>query len=192
MKTEKNIYQKIQIVRSELLKSGIKKSGKNDAVGFNYYELSDFLPRLNELMTKYKIMTHFTMSKEAATLEVINTEKPEEKIEFSLPVADVNMRTESTEAEPIQKLGGQVTYMRRYLLQVAFEISEKDIVDPRDQAIPTRPEDDLIQAQVDQIRGAKDLEELSTVAQGIKNSKGFNKEKALLKHYTIKKEELLK
>lgn len=185
-----NIYQKTQAIRNALQEGGVTKSGKNDNEGFNYYELGDFLPQLNKLMDEYQVMTFFIMGKESATLDVINSEKPEEKLTFTLPVAEVNLSSDK-KAEPIQKLGGQVTYMRRYLLQVAFEISVKEVVDSTNQITKEDP-NQLSESDIDRIRGAEDADELFDICQDIRATKGFNKEKSLLYFYTLKKKEFKK
>lgn len=189
-KTEKkmNIYEKIQLIRSEIAKSDIKRSSRNSDKGFTYLELPDYLPLINKLGAEHGIMTHFTMTEQLGTLKVFDTSKPKDCLEWALPVAELVME----DAEGIQVMKGKTTYMRRTLFEVAFEISVKDTVDAQGKAVATRPEEDLPQASVDKIRATKDIEELAKVCQDIKNAKGFNKEKALLRHYTVKKEELLK
>jgi hypothetical protein len=65
-------------------------------------------------------------------LTVINASEPEEKIEFVSPTAEVEIgkkRDGTGGAEPIQNLGGKITYMRRYMLMTAFEMVESDIVE---------------------------------------------------------------
>ena len=128
-----NLLQKIQKCRVELQNSKLKKSGKNKFAGFDYYELADFLPRVNELFEKYKLFSHFTLTKEIATLEVFDTEKIIKKgdieffdsITFSNPVAEINIKG----ANAIQSLGGTNTYLKRYLYLNLLEIVESDSFD---------------------------------------------------------------
>ena len=47
-----NIFEKIQAVRVELRHTKLKMSGKNKFANYEYMELDDFLPTLNELMNK--------------------------------------------------------------------------------------------------------------------------------------------
>ena len=53
-----NIFTKIQHVRAELQTKNIIKSGINKFSGFSYFELSDFLPAINELCLKYHLFTY--------------------------------------------------------------------------------------------------------------------------------------
>src|SRR3972149_9623008 len=116
----KNVYQKIQKVRRQLVELNLKKSGKNEYSRFTYYELGDFLPSLNKLMDENGLTTRFIIPhKDKAILEVINSDKPEEKIVFMSPTAEVEIgkkKDGTGGADPIQNLGGKITYMRRYLL----------------------------------------------------------------------------
>lgn len=119
-----NLYQKIQRCRVELQNLNLKKSGKNKFANFEYYELADFLPKVNELFDKYKLFSQFTLKSEIATLEVFDTEKGD-SVTFSSPVAEVNIKGSNA----IQNLGGANTYMKRYLYLNLLEIVENDSFD---------------------------------------------------------------
>ena len=119
-----NLYQKIQRCRVELQNCNLKKSGKNKFANFEYYELADFLPKVNELFDKYKLFSQFTLKTEIATLEVFDTEKGD-SVTFSSPVAEVNIKGSNA----IQNLGGANTYMKRYLYLNLLEIVESDSFD---------------------------------------------------------------
>ena len=97
--------------------------------------------------------------------------------------------SEGKVAEGIQVIGGKTTYLRRYLYQIAFEISVKDTVDSRSKT-PARPVDELEQADIDKIKSAGDIDTLAQVCKDIKARKGFKKNQALLNHYTVRKQEL--
>ena len=121
-----NAHQKLSNARVKLQKSEIKKSGKNKHLGFEYFELADFLPTINEINAESGLLTAFSISEEMATLTVFNAEKPEEMIIFTSPVAHAKLQGN---ASPIQELGSQHTYMRRYLYLMAYEIIENDSLD---------------------------------------------------------------
>ena len=185
----KNVYQKIQKVRRQLVELNLKKSGKNEYSRFTYYELGDFLPSLNKLMDENGLTTRFIIPhKDKAILEVINSDKPEEKIVFMSPTAEVEIgkkKDGTGGADPIQNLGGKITYMRRYLLMVAFEIVESDAVDAPKQA--NAPQ--LDSGSVSKIQAAKTLEELTSVCTKIR-AQHPKLTRAILNRYTIKKDEL--
>lgn len=119
-----NVYVKLQQVRNELSKCEMKKSGKNQK--FNYFELSDFLPKVTELCNKNGICSIIKFGNKMATLKVIDVEKPESTITFTTPIAAAKLPGNS---QPVQNLGATQTYIRRYLYMNAFEISENDFVD---------------------------------------------------------------
>jgi len=184
-----NVYQKIQLARKIIAGMAIKKSGANDTEGFNYFELADYLPMLNDLNDRIGLMTNFSMTNEMGTLKIFNTDKPKEIAEFSIPTADLQMSGDGKQAEGIQILGGKTTYLRRYLMQIAYEISVKDSVDDKPKA-PAKPIEDLDPRDIQAIDEANDLENLGTICQNIRQRKGFKQHQALLKHYTEKKQKL--
>lgn len=131
-KTEEklNLYQKIQRCRVELQNCNLKKSGKNKFANFEYYELADFIPKVNELFDKYKLFSRFTLFENIATLDIYDTESIKEdgtfeSVIFSSPVAEVVIKGSNA----IQSLGGANTYMKRYLYLNALEIVESDSFD---------------------------------------------------------------
>lgn len=147
-----SLRKRIQRIRVELARSGLSASGRNTYSNFSYFELSDFLPRLNELMDEHDLMTRFSIEgackitnqegvtkhlPEMAHLWVCDARSGEAE-EFKSPTAETEIgkkRDGSGGAEPIQNLGGKMTYMRRYLLIIAFEIVENDAVDVGQTAI---------------------------------------------------------
>lgn len=120
-----NIYEKLQTARVELQKTALKKSGLNKFAGFRYFELGDFLPAVNVLFDKHKMLAAFNIINDLATLTIINTEKPDEMIAFSSPFADANIKGTT----PVQSLGGAHTYLKRYLYLNALEIVDNDVLD---------------------------------------------------------------
>lgn len=124
-KKNKNIYEKLQEMRVELQQMNIKKSGKNKFAGYEYYELGDILPPINELQDKYKTCSFINFDSEKATLTIINTEKTEEKIEFTCPMTSISLKG----AHDVQNMGALQTYNRRYLYMNCFEIVENEYFD---------------------------------------------------------------
>lgn len=184
-----NVYQKLALARKVIAGLEIKKSGANDTEGFNYFELADYLPMLNNLNDRLGLMTNFSMTNEMGTLKIFNTDKPKEIAEFSIPTADLQMSADGKQTEGIQILGGKTTYLRRYLMQIAYEISVKDSVDNRPKA-PAKPIEELDARDIQTINEASDVESLNLICQNIRQRKGFKQHQALLKHYTEVKEKL--
>ena len=122
-----NIYEKLQACRVELQEMNLKKSGKNDFAKFEYFELADFLPRVNHLFKIYKLFSVFSIGTDnLATLTIINSEDENgERVVFTSPVEELELKG----CNKIQALGGVHTYLKRYLYVNALEIVENDLFD---------------------------------------------------------------
>lgn len=122
---ELNIFQKIQRARVELQNKELKKTGVNKYSNYMYFELEDFLPYINEICDKLGLYSEFEFTLELAKLYVYDSEKPENKREWSTPIEIAALKG----CSGIQNIGGTQKYARRYLYMMAFEISEGDAVD---------------------------------------------------------------
>ena len=120
-----NIFEKLQTVRVAFQNLNVKKTGKNTFAGYDYYDLGDILPPINDLMQQNGLTSFATFDSEVARLTLVNVEKPDERIEFTSPMATVSLKG----AHDIQNLGAVETYQRRYLYMAAFEIVEHDFFD---------------------------------------------------------------
>ncbi len=118
------IYEKLQKCRVELQNLKLKKSGKNNYAGFEYFELKDFLPTVNELFAKNKMFSNFSMTSEIAELEIVDCED-KTSVTFTSPIAELELKG----CNKIQALGGTHTYLKRYLYINALEIVEADLFD---------------------------------------------------------------
>lgn len=117
-----NIYEKLQTMRCELQKTQIKKTGKNKFAGYEYFELGDFLPVINELMMKYRLTTNISFGVDMAILTLIDIDKPEDTTCFTSPMSSAELKS----CHAVQNLGAVQTYLRRYLYMNCFEIVEAD------------------------------------------------------------------
>lgn len=119
-----SVYAKLQAVRVELQGTKLKKTGKNKHIGFEYFELGDFLPTVMALFLKNKLSSNFSILENTATLTVVDLEDNTQAI-FTTPTASATL----VKATPVQELGAMHTYIRRYLYVNALEIIENDVVD---------------------------------------------------------------
>jgi len=118
------VYAKLQKARVMLQSMPIKKSGFNSFAGFKYFELSDFLPSVNTIFAELELCSVFSIMDGKASLRIIDSELGG-AIFFSSPTAEAG----AGKAPPIQALGSMHTYLRRYLMLNALEITEHDAVD---------------------------------------------------------------
>ncbi len=119
-----NVLEKLQTVRNELQKEKLTQSGKNAFVNFNYFQLSDFINHVTNLCLKHGICPIITFNKEYATLTVYNNEDKTDFVTFECPFVIAQVK-----ASNIQCLGSSITYYRRYLYTMAFEVSDADGID---------------------------------------------------------------
>ena len=118
------VYSKLQKARVLLQEKELKKSGFNSFAGFKYFELSDFLPSINVIFDNLGLCSVFSISDGVATLRIFDSEHGG-AILFRSPIAEAG----AGKAPPIQALGSMHTYLRRYLMLNAMEITEHDSVD---------------------------------------------------------------
>ena len=145
----KSLNESIIAIRVELQNSKIKKSGKNTYAGFDYYELADFLPKLNELMLKESVNDIFKIENEEATLTLIKgSESQVYKMPFVLFETPINTKFDSKTGEvrqvksmqDIQYLGALNTYYKRYLYLNAFGITDGEVIDSmNNEELDTKP-----------------------------------------------------
>lgn len=131
-KIQRNLNESIIKIRVELQNSKLKKSGKNKFAGFDYFELADFLPRLNELMLQENINDRFYIKDDYATLEV---QKGDEINTYTMPFVLFSTplnKSGQPSMQDIQYLGALNTYYKRYLYLNAFGIVENDVIDKVD------------------------------------------------------------
>lgn len=133
-----NLNESIIKIRVELQNAGLKKSGKNKYAGFNYFELADFLPKLNELMLKENMNDRYYIKDDLAILEL---QKGEEINTYTMPFVlfdtptnrredrDTGKIYEVKSMQDIQYLGALNTYYKRYLYLNAFGITDGEVID---------------------------------------------------------------
>ena len=124
------VYQKLQNARVKLQSMTLKKSGHNKFADFKYFELADFLPSVNLIFAELGLCSVFSINGDEAVLRIVDFETGG-SIHFRSPTAEAVSRVtiESGKSPAIQALGSQHTYLRRYLMLNALEITEHDAVD---------------------------------------------------------------
>ena len=127
-----NVYQKLIGAREQFLNSDIQKTGKNMHLSFKYFELDDIVPTATRIFSDMGIIGIVNFTTDTATMNIVNTENPEESITFTAPFNQIEPIVSSTGAKAtneMQALGSSITYMRRYLYMMALDICESDSID---------------------------------------------------------------
>ena len=120
-----SVYRKLQEARIDLQSKPLKKSGKNNFAGYQYFELADFLPSIQQICLDRGLCGSVTFYTDIAVLTITDVDKPEDKIEFKCPMSSAALKG----CHEVQNLGAVQTYLRRYLWTNAFEIVEHDALD---------------------------------------------------------------
>ncbi|KKN17655.1 hypothetical protein LCGC14_0963680 [marine sediment metagenome] len=163
-----SVYKQIQTVRVELQNMSLKKTGfvsfptkSGNKTEYGYYELSDILPAINTQCEKSRIATSFSIvpgEYEYAELKVYSFDGDSYAV-FKSSTAEANSL-----GDPLKNLGAKITYMRRYLLMMAFEIVESDFVEKSSRENST----ELSKADQELIRSAKNVESLKKTCAKLK------------------------
>lgn len=123
-----NVYQKLLKARADFLAAKVKKSGKNQHLKFDYFELDDIVPVATRIFSEVGLLPVVCFDGDLATMQVVDTDCPESYITFTSPVVQLNQNGMNA----VQALGATETYQRRYLYYMALDICEPDTLD-RDQ-----------------------------------------------------------
>jgi len=120
-----SVYKKLMDARIRLQGTKLKKSGKNKFAGYEYFELGDFLPAIQQIFADVGLCGIVSYSKDYAQLRIVDVDAPDNAITLESPMAEANLKG----THPIQNLGAVETYQRRYLWMTAMEIVEHDALD---------------------------------------------------------------
>jgi hypothetical protein len=118
------VHKKLMQARMLLQNAPLKKSGHNKFAGYNYFELGDFIPTINQIFNEVGLCGVVSYDSEIASLTITDTDDGTNII-ITSPMAEANLKG----CHPIQNLGAVETYTRRYLWVTAMEIVEHDALD---------------------------------------------------------------
>lgn len=119
-----SVHKKLMQARIKLQAAPLKKSGLNKFAGFQYFELGDFLPQIQQIFSEIGLCGVVSFDTQLATLTITDTEDGS-NIVLTSPMAEANLKG----VHPIQNMGAVETYSRRYLWVTALEIVEHDALD---------------------------------------------------------------
>jgi len=117
-------HKKLQQARVKLQSVELKKSGHNKFAGYQYFELGDFLPTVQNIFNELGLCGTVSFTRELATLEIVDTDDTT-KVVFTSPMGSAALKG----CHEVQNIGAVETYQRRYLWVTAMEIVEHDAID---------------------------------------------------------------
>jgi len=144
-----SVYRKLSEARIKLQQIKIKKSGRNTFASYNYMQLEDFLPPIQEIFHSLNLIGVVSFSDVEATLTIVDVENPTDRIVIHSPMSEAALKG----CHAVQNLGAVQTYLRRYLWVAALEIVEHDALDSSE---PVTPED--AEPSVNPVKKAKPVE----------------------------------
>ncbi|NLT50305.1 MAG: hypothetical protein GXX85_05235 [Ignavibacteria bacterium] len=115
------LTKKLAKARVMFQQANVKMSGKNSFAEYKYYELSDILPVTNKINEELGILTIISFTADLATCDVVDSESGD-KITFTSPMSTAQLKG----CHDVQNLGAVQTYIKRYLYQNVYEITESD------------------------------------------------------------------
>lgn len=147
-----NIYQKLAAARKKFSDANPKKSGMNDHLEFEYFELGDIVPLEVRIFEEVGLLEHSTkVLREVVRevdpgtgavsereipahirAEVVNVDAPEERLVFTLDwpsTPPIKNRDGKDTGNPLQRLGSEQTYLRRYIKQLILDVCDPDETD---------------------------------------------------------------
>lgn len=196
-----NVYQKLIEAREKFLTSEINQSGKNMQLSFKYFELKDIVPTITHIFKDLGLLAVARFTDTVATLTIVNTDNPEETIDFPVPFNQIQPIVSNAGKQvtnDMQALGSSITYMRRYLYLIAMDICVNDEIEPsidrntnNQSATPTAPVEKKAPATAEQRQEVK--QELTAPADNASalQIKGLKNVLKKLKEADPSKEELI-
>lgn len=119
-----SVYTKLMKARLMLQSKKLSKSGKNTFAGYQYFELGDFLPTVQEIFAEIGLCGVVSFKADLATLQIVDTES-NDSFTITSPMGSAALKG----CHEVQNIGAVETYQRRYLWVSAMEIVEHDALD---------------------------------------------------------------
>ena len=118
------VYKKLMEARLRLQGKKLSKSGQNKFAGYQYFELGDFLPTVQDIFDTVGLCGVVSFTADIATLTITDVEDGSQ-IVLTSPMGSAALKG----CHEVQNIGAVETYQRRYLWVSAMEIVEHDVLD---------------------------------------------------------------
>ena len=119
-----SVHAKLMQARINLQGMKLTKSGHNKFAGYQYFELGDFLPSVQNIFHELGLCGVISYEQELAALVITDIESGQ-SLEIHSPMSTAALKG----CHEVQNLGAVQTYIRRYLWVTAMEIVEHDALD---------------------------------------------------------------
>lgn len=133
------VHTNLNAARMAFHQLKLKKTGKNTYAGYSYFELADFLPSALQIFADHNLCATISFYETNCEMRITDTTDGS-LIIIQSPLADAQTKG----SLPIQALGSQHTYMRRYLWLLALEVIESDGIEATTGKQSGKPSEDFI------------------------------------------------
>ena len=116
-----SVLIKLNQARKLFHERGLKKTGRNEFAGYDYFELADFLVPALEIFESLQLSGVVSFGIELATMTITDLEDGSQFV-ITSPMSTAKLKA----CHEVQNLGAVQTYLRRYLWVAALEIVEHD------------------------------------------------------------------
>lgn len=127
------LKQKLLLARTIFANKNVKKTGINRHAEFKYYELEDIVPIANGIFSDLGLLFCISFS-DTEAIGTLSDVQSAEEMQFKAPLTFIQEPAKFRMNE-VQATGATITYFRRYLYFLLFDIVEADVID--DDKLPT-------------------------------------------------------
>lgn len=125
-----SLRKRVDEINMTLMGMKIEKTGYHKHKGFKYYELNDILNPIYCECYKKDIHVEFPFIEGVAILKLVDLKDESNYIPYRIELPEIIVPSKNQNNQIIQTVGANITYLKRYLLQLAFPaVSDKDMVD---------------------------------------------------------------
>lgn len=143
-----SVHKKLMQARLQLQNTKLTKSGHNKFAGYQYFELGDFLPTIQQIFNDIGICGIVSYTADVAKLTITDLEDGT-AVEITSPMGSAALKG----CHEVQNIGAVETYQRRYLWVTALEIVEHDALDSVTGRADAAPESRQIQNSAKEVAG---------------------------------------
>jgi hypothetical protein len=116
-----SVLVKLNEARALFHAKSLKKTGRNEYAGYDYFELGDFIIPALQIFNDLKLSGIVSYGVELASLTLTDLEDGTQFV-ITSPMSTAKLKA----CHEVQNLGAVQTYLRRYLWVAALEIVEHD------------------------------------------------------------------
>jgi hypothetical protein len=117
-------HKKLMQARITLQNTKLSKSGHNKFAGYQYFELGDFLPTVQNIFSTLGLCGIVSYTADIASLTITDTDDGSVLV-ITSPMGSAALKG----CHEVQNIGAVESYQRRYLWVTAMEIVEHDVLD---------------------------------------------------------------